>query len=239
MTPEEKLAQRFGLQWSDMKDLKSTFEAFGMMSESGGIEHVDELKLCFRAIEVTVEDEDWQEITQGLGVDSRGHFRRFGWEEYVALMAPYMKARERADAIREILCPGASHPLAKMGAALEKVREKKKANAAISAKACSEDPRLMFLDAAKRGDLTLLESLLAEEKAPLSLLIDRHVEKTKRRDLQGKLAVTLAASRGHASCVAMLLDRGAPVSHPGQVVSPLLAALGSQTGGRQHEQGPD
>ena len=43
MTPEEKLAQRFGLQWSDMKDLKSTFEAFGMMSESGGIEHVDEL----------------------------------------------------------------------------------------------------------------------------------------------------------------------------------------------------
>jgi ankyrin repeat protein len=128
--------------------------------------------------------------------------------------------------------------MAKMGAMLEKVREKKAANAEISAKACQDDARLMFLDACKRGDAALMESMLAAggECEP-SLFLDRDSETTKRRDLQGKLPLTLAASRGHAPCVAMLLEKGGAVSHPREVVGPLLAALGSPVGAWQHEQG--
>jgi len=84
---------------------------------------------------VTVEEEDWEDILGGLQADTWGSFQPVQWEAFVMLMAPYMKAKERADAIREILCPGASHPLAQMGAMLEKVREKKKTNAEIAAKA--------------------------------------------------------------------------------------------------------
>jgi len=91
MTPEERLATKYGLQWSDMKDLKNTFEAFGQMSDSGGIERVEELKLCFRALEVSVEEEDWEDITRGLGADLEGRFERFGWDGFVAMMSPYIK----------------------------------------------------------------------------------------------------------------------------------------------------
>ena len=106
------------------------------------------------------------------------------------------------------------------------MREKKKTNAEICAKACKDDPRLMFLVAAKRGDTDLVVSLLDEGEAQIDLFIDREAEKTKRRDLQGKLAVTLAACRGHAETVKVLLSKGAPIHHPRQIVSPLLSALG-------------
>jgi len=91
MTPEERLAAQHGLQWSEMKELRGTFEAFGMMSESGGLETKEELVLCFRAIEVDVVDEDWDDILEGLEADNTGHFKPVTWEAYVAMMTPYMK----------------------------------------------------------------------------------------------------------------------------------------------------
>jgi len=82
--------------------------------------------------------------------------------------------------------------------------------------AVKNDVRLQWLDAAKRGDSSMLEELLGRG-GMRSLDVNTTVNedgKCPRRDLEGKSALTLAAQgpkggRGSGECVKLLLDRGA------------------------------
>ena len=76
--------------------------------------------------------------------------------------------------------------------------------------ALDADPRLKFLDAAKRGDLDLIQQLTNE--AAFTGGVDIVVTgDCARRDLVGKTALQLAASKGHEMCVQFLLDQQAKV----------------------------
>ena len=111
----------------------------------------------------------------------------------------------------EVRDDGGSCPV-HSGAGAGQTREQKQA--ALKKKqeeAVQNDVRLQWLDAAKRGDVSLLQKLM--KQVDVNTVVNEG-GKCPRRDLEGKTALTLAAvgmkgGRGSGECVKLLLDRGA------------------------------